>query len=150
MMDETSIVRGGIALSSQGADRIIAAAKAAAQAMGIPMCISIADAGGNLLAFARTDGARLANIQMAMTKAVSAVTRRRATAEELAIRPQDPTQTIRTTLAAGIDRVTAMSGGIPVFIEQQLVGGIGVSGGHGHEDVAVAQAGIDALGAPGR
>ena len=146
-MDESHVVRGGIALSCAGAARAIDAAKSAAQTMGIPMCIAIVDAGGNLMAFARTDDARIANIQMSITKAVSAVTRRRPTSEELAIRPDDPAQAIRTTLAAGIDRVTAMSGGIPMFVEGQLIGGIGVSGGRGHEDIAVAQSAIDALGA---
>jgi glc operon protein GlcG len=145
-MDETLILRGGITLSSRGADVLLAAAKTTANEMGIPMCIAVVDVGGSLLGFGRTDDARLGNIQMAITKAVSAVMRRRATAEELAIRPDDPTQTIRTTLAAGIDKVTAMSGGIPIFAEGQLIGGIGVSGGRGHEDVAVAQAAIEVLG----
>lgn len=144
-MDESLIVRGGIAISAKGADLLISFAKGKAEAMGIPMCIAVVDSGGNLFAFSRTDDARIANIQIAMTKAASAVSRRRATADELTIRADDPARAIRTALAAGINQVTAMSGGIPIYIDGQLVAGIGVSGGTGSEDVAVAQAAADAL-----
>jgi uncharacterized protein GlcG (DUF336 family) len=147
-MDESLIVRGGITLSAKGAELLIKSARETAEAMAVPMCIAVVDSGGNLFAFFRTDDARIANIQIAMTKATSAVTRRRATSEELAIRPEDPAQAIRTTLAAGIDRVTAMSGGIPLYVEGQLVGGIGVSGGTGREDIAVAQSAVDAFAEP--
>ena len=144
-MDESLILRGGIALTAAGAEILIQVGKRSADAAGIPMCIAVVDAGGHLLAFARNDNARLANIQMAITKAVSAVTRRRATAEELTIRKDDPTHPIRTALAAGTDRVTSLSGGLPIFVEGQLVGGIGVSGGRGNEDIDVALAAITSL-----
>lgn len=144
-MDESLIIRGGVALSSKGAALLIKAAKAAAETMAMPMCVAVVDSGGNLFAFCRTDDARIANIQIAMTKAASAVTRQRATSEELAIRFEDPAQAIRTALAAGVHRVTAMSGGIPLYVDGKLVGGIGVSGGTGREDIAVAQAAVDAF-----
>ena len=144
-MNEESIIRHRVALSARGADAVMAAAKAKASELNVPMCIALVDAGGHLLAFSRSDNARLANIQMAITKATSAVVRQRATAEEGEIRPDDPLAPIRTALAAGDQQVTAMWGGIPITIDGQVVAGIGVSGGTRHEDVPVAEAGIAAL-----
>lgn len=145
-MDETLLIRNGITLSAKAVDLIVAGAGKKAVEIGVPMCIAVVDASGYLLAFRRSEDARLANIQMSITKAVSAALRRRATADELKLRPEDPVQSVRTTLAAGADKVTSMSGGIPIFVEDQLVGAIGVSGGSRDQDIPVAQAGIDALG----
>lgn len=145
-MSDAFILRNRVALAAAGADAAAAAAKRKAVEIGVPMCIAVVDAGGHLLAFARNDDTRLANIQMAITKAVSAVMRRRATADELKLRPEDPIQTIRTTLAAGAHAATALSGGIPIYVDGELVGGIGVSGGHREQDIACAEAGIAALG----
>lgn len=144
-MDEKLIVRNRIALTCKGAQVMLRAAERKAEEIGVPMCIAIVDAGGELLAYSRMDGGRIANGHMALTKAVSAATRGRATADELKMRPDDPIQTIRATLAAGPERVTSLSGGIPIVIDGQIVGAIGVSMGHREQDIAVAEAGIDAL-----
>lgn len=144
-MGDSVIIRNRIALSAKGAEVALAAAKAKAAEIGTPMCIAVVDAAGYLMAFARDDDARLANIQMALVKASSAVLRRRATADEAKLRPEDPLQTIRTVLAAGSDKVTTMNGGIPIVVEDELIGAVGVSGGSRAEDVPVAQAGVDAV-----
>jgi glc operon protein GlcG len=144
-MDETLVVRDRIALTCKGCQVMLRAAEAKAEEIGVAMCIAIVDAGGELLAFSRMDGGHVANGRMALTKAISAATRGRATADELKMRPEDPIQAIRSTLAAGADRVTSLSGGIPIVVDGQIVGAIGVSMGHREQDIAVAQAGIDAL-----
>jgi uncharacterized protein GlcG (DUF336 family) len=72
--------------------------------------------------------------------------RRRATADEFNLRPNDPTHSIRMALTAGTDLMTSMSGGLPVRDGDDVVGGIGASNGRREDDIAVAQAGIDALG----
>jgi glc operon protein GlcG len=138
---------GRIDLTLEGSRAVLDAAVAAADAIGTPMCIAVTDAAGHLLAFYRMDGARTSNIGLALTKAVSASTRRRATADEF--RP-DEAQVIRKSLAMGTDRMTAMPGGIPIVVEGQVIGAIGVSNGHGEEDIAVARAGIAALTGPER
>ena len=68
-------------LSYEGAEKMLAAAIAKAREMKVPQCISIVDAGGHLLAFARMDGARPASATTALTKAVSAATFRQETVD---------------------------------------------------------------------
>jgi uncharacterized protein GlcG (DUF336 family) len=132
-------------LSFEGSQIMLRAAEAKATELGVPMCIAIADAGGHLIAFSRMQGARTGNIKLALTKATSAAIRRRATADEFNLRPEDPTHSVRMALAVGTDMMTSMSGGLPVWIDGNVVGGIGVSNGNRVADIAVAQAGIDAL-----
>lgn len=140
-MDEAFVVRGQLALSCKGSHVVLHAAEKKAAAIGVAACIAIVDPGGNLVAFTRMDGARIASITIAMTKAISAATRRRPTEEELG---DDPFRSVRLAHASG-NRVTAMKGGVPLVIEGQAVGGVGVSGGTPDQDLEIAQAGIDAL-----
>ncbi len=109
--------------------------------MGVPECIAIVDSSGELLAFTRMDGARPGSIEIAVTKARSAARRRRATADEAG---GDILSGVRLALAADLN-VTGVGGGIPIVVDGQTIGAIGVSSGTVDEDVAVAQAGIAAL-----
>lgn len=118
------------------------AALAEAARIGVPQCIAVVDAGGHLLAFGRSDGARIGSISVSMTKAVSAATRKRPTAEEGG---GDPITSIRLALAA--DRVTGIGGGLPLIVDGHVVGAIGVSSGTSDEDTIVGRAGAAALGA---
>jgi uncharacterized protein GlcG (DUF336 family) len=127
-------------LTSAGADAVLRAALAEADRTGVPECVAVVDAGGHLLAFARSDGARTASISIAITKAVSAATRKRATAEESG---GDLLATVRSALAA--DRVTGIGGGIPLVVDGHVVGAIGVSSGTIDEDIVVAKAGVAAV-----
>lgn len=139
-MDEAFVLRGGIALSCKGSHVVLHAAEKKAVAMGIPMCIAVVDAGGNLLAFTRQDGARVASIEISMTKAISAATRKRATVSDVA---DDPIRAIRLAMAG--NRITSIGGGTPIVVEGQVIGAVGVSGGTSEEDMVVGQAGIDAF-----
>ena len=140
-MDEAFVLRGQLALSCKGSHVVVHAGEKKAAAIGVPMCIAVVDAGGNLIAFTRMDGARVASITISMTKARSAATRRRPTEDELG---DDPIHALRIAHASG-SLVTAMKGGLPIVIDGQVVGGVGVSNGTGEQDLEVAQAGIDAL-----
>src|ERR1700722_10975226 len=140
-MDEAFVVRGVIALSCKGAHVLVHAAEKKAAAMGVPECIAVVDAAGALLAFSRMDGARPGSIEVAITKARSAARRRRPTADEAG---GDVVASIRLALAAQM-QVTGIGGGLPVTVDGQIAGAIGVSSGTSDEDVTVAQAGIDAL-----
>jgi len=133
------ILRHQIALTLTGAQAILSAAQAHATEIGVPECIAVVDAGGILLAFARMDGARIGSIDIALTKAISAATRKRPTADEGG---GDPLVGIKLALAATI---TQIGGGLPILIDGQTIGAIGVSSGTVPEDVAVAQAGLAAL-----
>jgi glc operon protein GlcG len=127
-------------LTAAGARAILTAALAEADRIGVPQCVAVVDSGGHLLAFGRSDGARIGSISIALTKAVSAATRRRPTAEEGG---GDPMTTVRLALAA--DRLTGLGGGLPVLVDGQVAGGIGVSSGTIDQDTAVALAGFAAL-----
>ncbi|GAC1574947.1 MAG: heme-binding protein [Candidatus Elarobacter sp.] len=127
-------------LTLAGARAVLDAALAEADRTGVPENVAVVDAGGNLLVFGRSDGARIASISIALTKAVSAATRKRATAEEGG---GDMLATIRSALAA--DSVTGIGGGFPLIVNGETVGGIGVSSGSIDEDIVVARAGVAAL-----
>ena len=66
-------------LTLEGAEAILAAAKAQAARIGVPMNIAVVDDGGYLLAFARMDGAKPASIDIAINKAHAAAIRRQNT-----------------------------------------------------------------------
>jgi uncharacterized protein GlcG (DUF336 family) len=140
-MDEAFVIRERIALSCKGGHVVVHAAEKKAAAMGVPECIAVVDASGELLAFSRMDGARPASIEIAITKARSAARRRRPTAEEAG---GDVLQGVRLALAAQ-SNVTGIGGGLPIAVDGQIVGGVGVSSGTVDEDLAVALAGVEAL-----
>ena len=137
----TTYVASAPFLTAAGARAVLDAALAEADRIGVPECVAIVDAGGHLLAFGRSDGARVGSISIAMTKAISAATRKRPTAEEGG---GDAMLTVRLALAA--DRLTGIGGGLPVVVDGQVAGAIGVSSGTVDEDLVVARAGLAALG----
>jgi uncharacterized protein GlcG (DUF336 family) len=140
-MEEAFVIRDRIALSCKGSHVVLHAAEKKAAAMGVPECIAVVDASGELLAFSRMDGARPGSIEIALTKARSAARRRRPTAEEAG---GDALAAVRLALAAR-SNVTGIGGGLPIVIDGQTIGGVGVSSGTSDEDVEVASAGIAAL-----
>lgn len=125
------------------AERVIAAAAAQAQAMGVPQNIAIVDAAGHLVAFRRMDGAKFVSIEIALAKAVTAAGARKATADIMpATLPGQPGFGIQNLLGG---RFTTLGGGIPLLSGTSVVGAIGVSSGSVAEDIVVAQAGADAF-----
>jgi glc operon protein GlcG len=115
--------------------------------MKIAFNIAIVDDGGHLLAFARMDGARPASGYTALTKAVAAATFRQETGPLPASGEPNLllSLSLQHTAVAGGGKGTALKGGAPIIVEGQVVGGIGVGGGTGEQDLEVAKAGIGAL-----
>lgn len=140
-MEDAFVLRERIALSCKGSHVIVHAAEKHAAAMGVPQCIAVVDASGELLAFSRMDGARPGSIEIAITKARSAARRRRATADEAG---GDVLASVRMALAGHLN-ITGIGGGIPVVVEGQTIGGVGVSSGTSDEDTLVANAGLAEL-----
>jgi uncharacterized protein GlcG (DUF336 family) len=136
----TTYVASALFLTAAGARSILDAALAEADRISVPECVAVVDAGGHLLAFGRSDGARIGSISIAHTKAVSAATRKRPTGEEGG---GDPMLTVRLALAA--DRLTGIGGGFPIQVDGHVVGAIGVSSGTVDEDIVVARAGLAAI-----
>ncbi len=137
----TTYVASAPFLTAAGARAVLDAALAEAARTGVPENVAVVDAGGHLLAFGRSDGARIGSISIAIAKAVSAATRKRPTADEGGA---DPITQIRLALAA--DRLTGLGGGFPIVVDGHVAGGIGVSSGTIDEDIVVARAGLAALG----
>jgi uncharacterized protein GlcG (DUF336 family) len=125
------------------ARRIIAAATKKAEELGQPMNIAVVDAGGNLLAFERMENAWLGSIDIAQKKAFTS----RAfdiTTQDLGKNSQSGDQFFGIH-ASNNGKVMIFAGGIPLKHEGEVVGAVGVSGGSGEQDHAVAEAGAAAL-----
>lgn len=141
------VTRTRVQLHLAGAEVILDAARKKAAEMGLKCNIAIVDDGGHLLAFARMDGARPASGTTAMTKAVSAATFRQATGT-LPVRGEPDTHlslSIQNAAAASGGKITTLKGGVPIRVDDQIIGAVGVGGGSGEQDAEVAQAGIQAL-----
>jgi glc operon protein GlcG len=127
-------------LTLEAAKLMVAAAEAAAAKNGWRVVIAVVDDGGHALLVQRIDGTQSSSVPTAMGKARSAVAYKRPTRilEEMINKGR------YSFLSAGGDPV-ALQGGLPVEIDGQLLGGIGVSGVKASDDEIVAQAGLDAL-----
>jgi glc operon protein GlcG len=121
------------------AKRIAAAAEAEAHRNGWPMAIAIAEPTGALVYFLKMDDVQYASIDLAVVKAKTAAIYRR------------PTKMFTEALGNGhlmfltFPDLCAAPGGLPLVAGGKLIGAIGVSGGAGHQDDIVAQAGVAAL-----
>src|SRR4026209_1102226 len=125
------------------ARRVIAAAEAKAAEIGQPMNIAVADGGGNLGAHVRMDKAWLGSIDISIKKAYTSRAFDIATID-LASHSQSGGQFFGIH-ASNDGRIMIFAGGIPLKKDGQVVGAIGVSGGSGEQDHAVAEAGAQAL-----
>ncbi len=121
------------------AKRIIAAAEKKANEIGQPMNVAVADAGGNLVAHARMDGAWIGSIDISIKKAYTSRAFDIAT-KDLAGHSQSGGQFFGIH-ASNDGRIMIFAGGIPLKRNGKVVGAIGVSGGSGEQDHAVAEAG---------
>ena len=121
------------------ARRVIAAAEKKAEEIGQPMNIAVADAGGNLVAHARMDGAWIGSIDISIKKAYTSRAFDIAT-KDLAAHCQSGGQFFGIH-ASNDGRIMIFAGGIPLKRNGKVVGAIGVSGGSGEQDHAVAEAG---------
>ena len=146
--DDTPLVsRNQTRLNQKGVEVILAAAQAKAAVMKLTLNIAVADDGGHLLGFVRMDGARPASAYTALTKATAAATYRQPTG------PIPPAGEPNVVLSLGVPaaaaasggKLTPLKGGLPVVVDGQVIGAVGVGGGTGEQDAEVAQAGIDAL-----
>lgn len=138
------VTRDRVRLNLAGAEAVLEAAKKKATAMGLKCNIAVVDDGGHLLAFARMDGARPASAATALTKAVSAATFRQETGPLPAKGEPDVLLSLSIQTASG-GKITTLKGGVPIVIDGQVVGAVGVGGGTGEQDAEVAKAGLQAL-----
>ena len=130
-------------ISLETAQALIAAAERKAAEIGVPMVIAICDESGVLKAFSRMDGAALLSVEIAQDKAYTAVSFGIPTHGWFDFIKDDP------PLLHGIvktNRLVVFGGGYPIQHDGAVIGAIGVSGGHYHQDQQVAEAALAAIG----
>jgi uncharacterized protein GlcG (DUF336 family) len=125
------------------ARKVIAAAEKKAAEIKQPMNIAVVDAGGNLVSHARMDGAWIGSIDISINKAFTARAFDIST-RDLAQHSQSGGQFFGIHVS-NHGRVMVLAGGIPLSRGGKVVGGVGVSGGSGEQDQAVAEAGAKAF-----
>src|SRR6476646_3350324 len=126
-------------ITLEQAKSVVAAAEGKADDIDVPMNIAVVDAGNNLTAFVRQDGAWLGSIEIAKDKAFTARAFDISTAELAeAAQPGGPLYGIAVSNGG---RVIVFPGGIPLKHEEEIIGAIGVSGGEVDQDHADAEAG---------
>jgi uncharacterized protein GlcG (DUF336 family) len=132
-----------MSVTLEDARRIIAAAEKRADEIGQPMNIAVVDAGGNLVAHVRQDGAWIGSVNISINKAW---TSRAFDIETKALgENSQPTQQFYGIHATNGGKVAIFAGGVPLSRDGVVVGAVGVSGGSGDQDQTVAEAGAVAL-----
>ena len=127
----------------EDARRVIAAGESAARELGQPMNIAVVDAGGNLIAHERMDGAWIGSIDISINKAFTA---RAFDLETEALAPNaQPGNQFFGIHGSNHGRIMIFAGGVPLVSNGEVVGAVGVSGGDGKQDQAVAEAAASAL-----
>jgi len=134
-------------ITSAAASRAVEAAVAHGRTSGKAVVAAVVDAGGDLVACLRADGAFSASVGIARDKAY--------TAAVFGISTDDLSKALigNAVLHAGIANrpgVVLFGGGLPLLDDGEVIGAIGVSGGSEEDDRACARAGASALAADGR
>ena len=145
---EPLVTRNHAKVNLAGAQKVVQGALAKAKQMKLTVNVAVVDDGGHLLAFARMDGARPASVYTAFTKATAAATYRQPTGPNSSAAAQPDlllSLSLQNAAAASGGKMTSLKGGVPILIDGQVVGAVGVGGGTGEQDAEVAKAGIALL-----
>jgi glc operon protein GlcG len=133
-----SLTRQVKRLTYEGARTVLAAAIAYAEKMGVPQCIAVVDDGCNLMAFARMDGARVLSVDSAQRKAMTAAVTGKPTG--------DIAEDLGFKLAHATDgKMVNLKGGVPIIVDGETIGGIGIGSGTGEQDREIANTALAAL-----
>ncbi|GLZ48918.1 hypothetical protein Acsp06_51030 [Actinomycetospora sp. NBRC 106375] len=127
----------------EDARRVIAAGEKKAEAQGQPVNIAVVDVGGVLVAHVRQDGAWIGSVDVAINKAFSA--RAFDVSTQALGENAQPGGQFYGIQDSNDGRVMIFAGGMPLVSGEVVVGAVGVSGGTGEQDQAVAQAAAGAL-----
>ena len=128
-----------------GAKKAADACETVAKQNNLKLSIAIVDDSGQLILFRRMFGSSLASADIALGKAITAVkfpVPTRAIAEYVHGKKGEPG---KSPGLAHMDGIVTLVGGLPITLDKQLIGGMGVSGASGDQDEACAQVGLVAL-----
>jgi len=137
----STFIQYGSPIPLATAKRLVEAAEAEAASNGWAMVIAIVDSGANLVLLHRMDQAQYGSIEIAQAKARSALNFRR------------PTKTFEDGVAQGgiglrilnVEGICPLEGGVPIVVDDRMIGAIGVSGAMSHQDGQVATAALRVL-----
>lgn len=130
-------------ITADFARELVEASVRKADEIGVPMVISVVDHAGALKGFLRMDGAPLLSVDISQNKAYTAAAFGISTGDWYDfIKEDDP---LRISIVH-TDRLVTFGGGYPIKIDGELIGAIGVSGGHYTEDMQVAAAALESAG----
>ncbi|HEY7558871.1 MAG TPA: heme-binding protein [Candidatus Binatia bacterium] len=133
-------------LSQEGCDIIVNAAIEKAKELKQIVSICVVDAGGHLMAFKRMTNGRTHNTLIAQAKARGAALTTAATGKTARDGSEIPDhQALAQTLAVGPGWFVSIEGGLPIAVDGQCIGAVGVSGAPSAVDRQIGQAGIDAF-----
>ena len=140
-------MRPSLKLELEEARAMVAAAIRKAGEIGVLETVCVVDEGGCPLALERMDGARITGPQIAWNKAFTAAGHKRATHLFNQV-PNGPA--LPGNEAFGIQwsfegKFTIFVGGFPIVVDNEVVGGVGLSGGNGEQDTACGVAALQAL-----
>ncbi len=127
-------------LSIAEAEILIEGAARKARVMNVPMCIAVTDESGHLIKFDRMVGGKISSISIAIDKAYTGAVARRGTHvyNQLCV-PGKPTFGIHISNGG---RFSIIGGGLPVTVDDLIVGGIGISAGTAEQDLECAEAAL--------
>ena len=125
-------------LDPAGAQTVLQAARESAQQRNAPSAIAVVDPAGDLLAFQRMDGVRPASADLAIGKARTAARLQRPTAEI-----EDNINRGRTAFVTA--NIAALGGGMPIRVNGEVVGAVGIAGLSKETDVDIANSAAAAL-----
>ena len=127
-------------LTLDAAKKIAAAAEAEARKNNWNVVIAVVDDGGHLVYLQRIDGTQTGSIDVAIGKARTSAAFKRPT------KVFDELAKTRPSITSISPNAVLLEGGVPVVVDGQVVGAVGVSGVTSAQDAQVAEAGIAALG----
>lgn len=129
-------------LTLELAQKIATAASEQATKNGLAVCVTVVDRSGQTLVVLRSHAAGVHTLRASYKKAYTANSQKRMTAE---IAEGIKNGTIPEDIRFLDENILAMDGGIPITIGDCVIGGIGIGGAHGDEDVRIARAGLQIL-----
>ncbi|MGW5118247.1 GlcG/HbpS family heme-binding protein [Streptomyces noursei] len=130
-------------LTATDAETLVHAARRAADEAGVPVSITVLDAGGHLLAFRRDERAVLISGETSTAKARTALQLNAPTADLVdLVKPDGPFHSLPTALDTPL---LFIAGGVPIHRDGQLVGALGLGGGAPEQDDAFARTALQAL-----
>ena len=133
------IMNNKITLTLDDAKIIAAASEAEARRNNWPVVIAIVDDGAHLVYLLRLDNTQFGSVDVAIQKACAAIAFRRPT------KVWEEHVTDGRLRYLGLPGTLPIEGGLPIILDGQFIGAVGVSGVRSHEDAQIAQAGLNAM-----